>query len=77
MSHKCRILSKISLLVAVLIASGIISDELDKGTIKQLLVKPFTRNKIFMSKLIASMIIVLFFMVYITLLNVISNFLFG
>ena len=31
--------------------------------------------KIFMSKLIASMIIVLFFMVYITLLNVISNFL--
>ena len=59
----------------LLIASGIISDELDKGTIKQLLVKPFTRNKIFMSKLIASMIIVLFFMVYITLLNVISNFL--
>lgn len=59
----------------LLIASGIISDELDKGTIKQLLVKPFTRNKIFMSKLIASMIIVLFFMMYITLLNVISNFL--
>ena len=46
----------------VLISGGIVSDEFSKGTIKQLLVRPYSRVKIILSKMIASFIVVLLFM---------------
>ena len=48
--------------IAILIIAGsIISEEFNKGTIKQLLIKPFSRSKIFTSKIIASLIAILLF----------------
>ena len=56
----------------ILIASSIISDEFEKGTIKQLLVKPYSRNKIFLSKFIACLITLIIISIYVMILNVIS-----
>lgn len=44
----------------IIIASAI-ADEFNKGTIKQLLVKPFTRNEILLSKILACMIATIIF----------------
>jgi len=44
------------LIAFLLIAGGIIAEEFNKGTIKQLLLRPFTRNKILISKMIAALI---------------------
>lgn len=53
------------LIAMIIISGGIIADEFSSGTIKQLLVKPFSRNKIFVSKLIAAFIVsFLFILVY-------------
>lgn len=48
----------------LIIASSIVSDEFDKGTIKQLLIKPFSRSKIVLSKIIACLITTLFFILF-------------
>ena len=48
------------IVVIVMIAGTIVSDEFNKGTIKLLLVKPYTRNKILLSKFIATVIIIFF-----------------
>jgi ABC-2 type transport system permease protein len=51
--------------VCVLMVSGsIISEEYNKGTIKQLLTRPYTRTKIFTSKLLATFITVVLFILF-------------
>lgn len=51
----------IILLVIMIVVGGVVADEFNKGTIKQLLVRPFSRSKILLSKIIASMIMVMLF----------------
>ncbi len=46
--------------IIILISGSIISEEFSKGTIKLLLVKPYSRTEILMSKYITSLIMVLF-----------------
>lgn len=48
----------------VIICGGVIADEFNKGTIKQLLVRPFSRNKILLSKFVASFIAFLLFLLF-------------
>lgn len=48
------------LVIIVLVSGSIVSEEFNKGTIKLLLVKPFSRTKILFSKYITSLIMVLF-----------------
>lgn len=60
------------LLGLLIICGGVIADEFSKGTIKQLLVKPFSRNKILASKMIASLIAVALFMLFYYSINVFS-----
>ena len=49
------------LIFAILLVAGIICDEFNKGTIKQLLIKPFERRKILTSKIIACTLVILLF----------------
>ena len=48
------------IVVVVMIAGTIVSEEFNKGTIKLLLVKPYTRNKILMAKAITTLIMIIF-----------------
>lgn len=49
--------SKLYVFIAFLIiAGGIFAEEFNKGTIKQLLIKPYTRTQIFISKIIAAVL---------------------
>ncbi len=50
-----------SLICLIMVAGSIISEEFNKGTIKQLLVRPYSRIKILTSKIIATLIIFLIF----------------
>lgn len=59
------------LIAIIIIAGSIVSDEFNKGTIKQLLLRPFTRNKILMSKIITSLIMFVLFSVYFAFVDVI------
>lgn len=54
----------IFVIAMVIIAGGIFAEEFNKGTIKQLLVKPFTRMQIYISKIIAVFIAVIVFMLF-------------
>lgn len=49
------------LIFAIILVAGIICDEFNKGTIKQLLIKPFERGKILTSKIIACTLVILLF----------------
>ena len=51
------------IITIVLIAGAIVSDEFNKGTIKLLLVRPFSRAKILLAKFITVILTVLFIMV--------------
>ena len=51
------------IVVVVMIAGTIVSEEFNKGTIKLLLVKPYTRNKILMAKAITTLIMIIFIVV--------------
>ena len=51
------------IVVVVMIAGTIVSEEFNKGTIKLLLVKPYSRNKILMSKAITTLIMIIFIIV--------------
>ncbi len=51
------------IVVVVMIAGTIVSEEFNKGTIKLLLVKPYTRNKVLMSKAITTLIMIIFVIV--------------
>ncbi len=51
------------IVVVVMIAGTIVSEEFNKGTIKLLLVKPYTRNKILMAKAMTTLIMMIFIIV--------------
>ena len=51
----------------VLVASSVIADEFNKGTIKQLLVRPFSRSKIIISKLIAILTTIMLFVIIVSI----------
>ena len=51
------------IVVVVMIAGTIVSEEFNKGTIKLLLVKPYTRNKILMAKAMTTLIMIIFVIV--------------
>lgn len=55
----------------VMIAGGMVSSEMEKGTIKMLLVKPFTRGKILFAKYIVSLLMVVFIFLVTVLLETI------
>lgn len=55
----------------VMIAGGMISSEIEKGTIKMLLVKPYQRWKILLAKYIVSLIMILFIFVVTALMQII------
>lgn len=55
--------SSFFVIAMLIIAGGIFAEEFNKGTIKQLLVKPFTRVQIYVSKIIAIFITLLLFIV--------------
>ncbi len=62
------------LLIALLmIVGGIVSDEFNKGTIKQLLLRPFTRTQILTSKIIASIIAFFIFTLAYSLLTIVIS----
>lgn len=46
-------------IIVVVVAGSIVSDEFSKGTVKSLLVRPYRRSKILLSKLIVSFMIIL------------------
>lgn len=48
------------IVVIIMISGTIVSEEFNKGTIKLLLVKPYTRNKILLSKAITTLIMIIF-----------------
>lgn len=57
--------------VAIFIASMIIPMEFEKGTIRQLLVKPYTRTEILVSKIISTILYFIGFMLFYLLINII------
>ena len=60
----------IFVIVAILMISGqIVAEEYSKGTIKQLLVRPFSRTKIIVSKMIASIVTVFVFVIFLAIIN--------
>lgn len=52
------------LVLVILISSSIVSEEYNKGTIKQLLLRPYSRVKILMSKYLACIIVFMLFMIF-------------
>ena len=55
----------IMVIIYMLMVSGsIVSEEFNKGTIKQLLVRPFSRKKIILSKFLATLIVSLLFLIF-------------
>ena len=48
------------IVIVIMIAGTIVSEEFNKGTIKLLLVKPYSRNKILLSKFITILIMIVF-----------------
>ncbi len=65
--------SMLTVLFLVLVGGSIIAEEFNKGTIKQLLLKPYNRTKIFISKVIASVLIFTFFLCVYALITAIIN----
>lgn len=60
-------------IAAIMIVGTIISEEFNKGTIKQLLLKPFTRTTVLTSKIIASLLAFLGFIVVYSLITLLVN----
>ena len=66
------------IVVIVMIAGTIVSEEFNKGTIKLLLVKPYTRNKILLSKFMTTLIMIIFVIVVTIIMQIlIGGVLFG
>ena len=62
----------------VMIAGGMVSSEMEKGTIKMLLVKPYKRWKILLAKYIVSLMMILFIFVVTMLMQIlIGGIIFG
>ena len=65
-------------LIVVIIAGVMISEEFNKGTIKLLLVRPYSRTKILLSKLIAVFITMIITTIFVTLLQlIVGGFVYG
>lgn len=66
------------IVMIVMIAGTIVSEEFNKGTIKLLLVKPYSRNKILLSKLITVFIMIVFSILAIIIMElVVGGIIFG
>lgn len=66
------------IVVIVMIAGTIVSEEFNKGTIKLLLVKPYSRKKILLSKLVTVLIMIAFVIVTTVIMQIIvGGILFG
>lgn len=66
------------IVMIVMIAGTIVSDEFNKGTIKLLLVKPYTRNKILLAKYITTIIMIGFsILALITMQMIVGGIMFG
>ena len=59
------------LIIGIVIAGSIVSEEFNRGTIKLLLVKPYTRVKILLAKFIAVMIVLVISIVFIAVCQVV------
>ena len=69
-----KTLSFFVILIIIMLSATNVADEFNKGTIKQLLVKPFSRTKILVSKLIAVFAVSVIFMFIIEIgINVIAG----
>ena len=66
------------IVIVVMIAGTIVSEEFSKGTIKLLLVKPYNRNKILLSKFITVLIMIAFsFVILIGMELIVGGLIFG
>ena len=65
------------IITIALIAGSVVSDEFNKGTIKQLLIRPHTRSKILLSKLLSVLIVFVMVLAFHYLLNLIMNLITG
>ncbi len=59
------------LIIIIIVSGSIVSEEFSKGTIKLLLVKPYSRTKILLSKYITSLLMIVFAIVFILLAQLI------
>ena len=59
------------LVIIVLVGGSIVSEEFSKGTIKLLLVKPYTRTKILLSKFLTVLIMILFAIISVFIMQMI------
>ena len=67
-----------TILFLLLIGGGIVAEEFNKGTIKQLLLKPYTRTKLLTSKILAVLITFTAFMfIYAIMTGIINGLVFG
>lgn len=66
------------IVMIVMIAGTIVSEEFNKGTIKLLLVKPYSRNKILLAKFITILVMIIFSIVAIAVMElVVGGIIFG
>ena len=66
------------IVIILIIASGIMADEFTSGTIKLLLIKPYSRGKILLSKYFAGIIVMFLVIIYLILLQLlIGSIIFG
>lgn len=73
-------LSSISLfvlLLVVIVSGSIVADEYNKGTIKQLLLRPYTRGQILLSKYIVSLLVFIGFVIFVQIVNLVTYNLIG
>ncbi len=54
-------------LIIIIVCGSIVSDEFNKGTIKQLLVRPYSRVKIWLAKFIAAIVVLIISMIIISI----------
>lgn len=66
------------IILILIVASTIMSEEINTGTIKLLLIKPYSRGKILLSKYLSIIIFMLFIIMYLILLQIlIGGYIFG
>ena len=66
------------IVITVMIAGTIVSEEFNKGTIKLLLIKPYTRNKILLAKFITVLIMIVFSIIMLIGMElIVGGFVFG
>lgn len=61
------------IIISLMLTGGIVSEEFNKGTIKLLLIRPYSRRKILASKIIACFITIVFSILIITIIQTIFS----